>query len=48
MISADDDLLLRIVSIDRERERLGLSMNRVSAEEEVGFMRRRRMAPLSR
>lgn len=37
-IAVGDQLLLRIVSIDRERERLGLSMNRVSDQEEVEFM----------
>jgi small subunit ribosomal protein S1 len=38
VVSPGDQLLLRIVSIDRERERLGLSMNRVTDAEEVDWM----------
>lgn len=38
VVSPGDQLLLRIVSIDRDRERLGLSMNRVTDAEEVAWM----------
>lgn len=38
VISTGDRLLVRIVNIDRERERLGLSMTRVSETEEINWM----------
>lgn len=38
IVSVGDRLLVRIVNIDRERERLGLSMTRVSETEEINWM----------
>jgi len=38
VVQVGDTVLVRILSIDLERERLGLSMRRVSADEEVTWM----------